>query len=466
MNEQLWQRSALELGVLIGARDVSSREVVQAHLDRIGEVNDTVNAVTVVLADEALAAADRADAEVAAGNRRGPLHGVPFTIKENIDHVGSATTQGLPAMADAVPPLDAPTVERMLAAGAVPLARTNLPEMGLRITTDNPLRGATANPWAHGLTAGGSSGGEAVAIAVGMSPMGIGNDLGGSLRNPAYCCGITSIKATVGRVPEAHSLPPEDASIAFQLMTSEGPMARRVADVRAGLEVMAGWHPRDPRSVDAPLVGPEPAVRTVALVPEVPGVAVDATIADAVRRAGQALADAGWQVVEVVPPEVELVTELWAALLSADVSFMRPLLEPLMSPDAMRLLDAFEAMNQDAPAHPLVTAERARVQRAWSAFLIEHPLIVGPTWCLPPFEEGADVAEPIDPAVTIDRLRFITPGNLLGIPSVPVPTGLVDGLPTGVQVYAERWREDLCLDGAATIEAALGTLTPIDPVGG
>ena len=190
MADELWRRGAGELAALIRDKQVSSVEVVQAHLDRIEAVNGPVNAVTVTLADEALAAARDADSRPPSG----PLHGVPFTIKENLDVVGSATTNGVPAFVDALPPLDAPVVERMKAAGAIPLARTNLPEMALRIATDNPLRGRTCNPWDLTRCSGGSSGGEGAALATGMTPIGLGNDIGGSLRNPAFCNGIASIK--------------------------------------------------------------------------------------------------------------------------------------------------------------------------------------------------------------------------------------------------------------------------------
>lgn len=174
MSQPLWSQSATTLARMIREREVSSREVVEAHLERIEAVNSQVNAVTVVLAESALAAADAADRTAP----RGAFHGVPFSIKENIDCVGSATTQGLPALKDAIPSVDGPTVERMKAAGAIPLARTNLPEMGLRIDTENPLRGRTYNPWNPAVAVGGSSGGEGAALATGMSPLGLGNDIG------------------------------------------------------------------------------------------------------------------------------------------------------------------------------------------------------------------------------------------------------------------------------------------------
>jgi amidase len=252
----LWRRSANELAALIARKDVSSREVVEAHLARIATVNPKLNAVVKVLAEEARMGADEADRKVAAKDALGPLHGVPFTIKENIDLAGAATTWGLPAFARAVVPLDAPVVERMRAAGAVPIGRTNLPDMGLRVHTHSSLHGVTRNPWNAGRTASGSSGGEAVALATGMSPVGLGNDLGGSLRNPASACGIASIRPSQGRVPDAGVIPAADRPLAVQMMQVNGPMARTVADVRLALEVISGAHPRDPWSLDPPAERP------------------------------------------------------------------------------------------------------------------------------------------------------------------------------------------------------------------
>ena len=273
---EIWQLPAAELAQRIARRQLSSAEVVDAHLARIDAVNPALNAVVRVLADEARAAAVKADQRLASGETIGPLHGVPFTVKENIDMAGLPTTWGVPALAEAVVPVDAPVVERMRAAGAIPIARTNLPDMALRVHTDSSLHGLTRNPWHPGRTAGGSSGGEAAALASGMSPIGLGNDIGGSLRNPANACGIASIRPSAGRVPDAGYVPAEDRLLAVQLMNVQGPMARRVADVRLGLRVLMGAHPRDPWSIDAPFEGPALArpVR-VAVLAEPPGGSTD-----------------------------------------------------------------------------------------------------------------------------------------------------------------------------------------------
>lgn len=464
VSTELWRLPAHRLASLIAQREVSSREVVQAHLERIAAVNPQVNAITLALGESALAAADAADRN-ARNTGNGPLHGVPFSIKENLDLVGTATTNGVPAFAHAMPTSDSPVVARMKAAGAIPLARTNLPEMGLRLSTNNPLRGRTLNPWNPALTSGGSSGGCAVALATGMSPFSLGNDIGGSLRNPAYCCGIAALKPTQGRIPHAGSLPPQDGGMAVQLMLVEGPMARSVADLRLGLSILAGADRRDPISVDVPLQG-APAPARAALVTRFWGKPLPAATLAAIRAAGKALAEAGWEVEEVEPPELERVQELWGRVLSVDFTQTLPQIRGLITPELHANLDQVCRHFDPATMPNLVLhAERSRLMRAWSGFFAQWPLAVGPTWGELPWPVDAD----IDPVHGLELLlstwRFISPGNVLGIPSVALPTGVADGLPTGVQIYADRWREDLCLNAAEIIEATLPGPAPIDPRG-
>ncbi len=461
MSEELWNQSATKLAEMIRKGEVSSVEVVESHLRRIEAVNPSVNAITTVLTDSALESAKKADANPGTG----PLHGVPFTVKENIDCVGSATTQGVAAFAEAMPPRDAPVVERMKAAGAIPIARTNLPEFGLRISTDNPLRGRTLNPWDPTRVAGGSSGGEGSALASGMSPIGLGNDIGGSVRNPAYCCGVIGLKPTTGRIPHASSLPPEGAGLSSQLMLVQGPIVRHVEDARLGLEVLSGRDVRDPISVDAPLHGPVPTNKKVALVTEVPGVELPDSAVTAIRSAGTILKGRGWQVEEVNPPELERVTEVWGQILAMDICVTSELIGPLMSPSGLGMLRELVAKYRpEELLIPTVHAERDRLSRLWSRFFVDYPIVLGPSWTDIPFLHDEDIQPGSGVDMTIDRIRFITPANVLGIPALALPMGLSNGLPTGVQVYADRWREDLCLLGAEMIEAEVGQICPIDPI--
>ncbi|MFM9083238.1 MAG: amidase family protein, partial [Actinomycetota bacterium] len=291
---EIWTLSALEIAAEIADRKVTSREVVEAHLARIEAVNPQVNAIVRVLADDARRMADEADKVVASGAELGALHGVPFTIKDNIDVAGQPTTNGLPIFAEAIAPQSAPVVERMLAAGAIPIGRTNLPDMGLRIHTDSTLYGRTKNPWRSERTAGGSSGGEAAALATGMSPIGLGNDIGGSLRNPAHACGVASIKPSRGVIPDTQTYPTPDRSLSSQVMLNQGVMARRIADVRAGFDIVAGPDPRDPVSLPVTLTGLGRGERlTIAGMPDPPGGSTHPGVSAAVRKAADVLADEG-----------------------------------------------------------------------------------------------------------------------------------------------------------------------------
>jgi amidase len=464
---ELWQLGALELAGKIAGKEVSSREVVEAHLARVEQVNGSLNAVVRLLSDEALLAADHADAAVAAGGPLGRLHGVPCTVKENIDVAGTPTTDGVPMLAESIAATDSPTVERMRAAGAIPFARTNLPDFGLRVHTDSSLHGLTRNPWNSNVTAGGSSGGEGSAISSGMSPIGLGNDIGGSLRNPAHCCGIASIKPTTGVVPMASINPPEDKLLSSQLMLVEGPMARHVADVRAGLEILAGQHWRDPRSVTAVLADSEPGERlTIAVLADPPGGKTDAGIEASIRSVGDRLSDAGHNVVEITPPEYERVIELWMEILIADLRAQRDLLALVMGADGQTIISDFDSRvpPTEFPSALTLHADRYRIMRLWSAFFVDHPILLSPTWAQPAFSHGADIDPTGSGIDLVDTIRPVTHANVLGIPSVVTPAGVSDGLPVGVQVMGDRFNDLRCLTVAAEIESFVGVLTPIDPV--
>lgn len=466
MTNELWRQNALELADLIRRREVSSREVIDAHLARIDAVNPSVNAVVRVLTDSARAAADAADAALAGGDDVGPLHGVPLTVKENIDVVGSPTTNGVHAFADASPTRDSPVVERMRAAGAIPIGRTNLPDFGLRIHTDSALHGRTLNPWDPTRTAGGSSGGEAAALATGMSPLGLGNDLGGSLRNPAHCCGIASIKPSAGVVADAVELPVEDSLLSFQVMAVQGVMARRIADVRAGFTVVAQPHVRDPLSVPARLTDLDPGQRLrIAVTPQPPGGSTHPDIASAVRRAADALSDAGHDVVEATPPDVEMAIDFWTRMLNVDLRVQKPLLDMLMGEGGKAFLDhattAFDEV--ELASWATLQAERFGLSRRWAQWFEDHPVVVWPVWTQPAFEHDADIASASGALATLELMRTVLPANLMGLPAVAVPAGTSGTVPVGVQVMGARFTDLRCLAVAEQIETALGIDTPIDP---
>jgi amidase len=462
----VWKLGASELAASIRAKRVSVHEVVEAHLRRIEAANPLLNAVTVVLADRALGEARVADDAIARGDALGPLHGVPMTVKENIDLAGSPTTMGVTALAGDVPPVDAPHIAQLRAAGAIVIGRTNTPEFGMRWHTDNDLRGATRNPWDAGRTPGGSSGGDAAALAAGLVPLGMGNDYAGSIRWPSQCCGTTGLRTSFGRVPRARTLPgAPQPPLTVQLFAVHGPMARHVRDLRLALESMSGYDPRDPWNVAAPLRGPEPRppIR-VALTVDPGGLGVDEGVAEAVRQAARALADEGYAVEEVEPPQVVRAAQLYVQLLltpSSPVPTQAGLISAGMARFGELNREAFLRYTTDASPDPF--AERFAVALAWSEFHAEYPLVLGPVATMPAFPVGSDVRGADWSLQWLHAIRLIVTVNLLGLPSVAVPVGVADGLPQGVQVIASRFREDLCLDAAEAIERRLGTITPIDP---
>lgn len=465
--DELWARSAGELARLVASRAVTSAEVVESHLGRIEKVNPGLNAVVRVLTDEVRAGAAEADRAVAEGRPLGPLHGVPVTVKENVDVAGLPTTDGVSAFAGNVAPVDAPVVERLRAAGALVLGRTNVPDFALRVHTDSSLHGLTRNPWSPDVTAGGSSGGEASALASGMSPLGIGNDIGGSLRNPAHACGIASIKPSTGRVPDARSVEPLDGTLTAQLMNVNGVMARCVADVRLGLSVVAGQHRRDPGSLPIDLEPPRlPGPVRVALLPEPPGGDTDAGVAGVVRATGDVLQAAGYEVEEVVPPRYEEAIDTWNRWLMADVAVLRPMIEPIMGADGLRFLDLVEPLYPESTAADLVMTFvlRRTIAREWAEFLHQHPLVVSPVWTQPAFPHGFDIASAEQAAATMRLFRSVLHANLLGLPAAVVPGGTASGMPVGVQVIGDRFQEMLCLEAAEAVERQVGVLTPVDPL--
>ncbi len=471
MTTELWRRGAADLAEGIRTKQFSSREVVQAHLDRIAAVNRQVNAVTVVLGDSALEAADAADRAVAMGLSLGPLHGVPFTVKDNIEMVGTACTQGVAALKDALPPVDAPQIAQLKAAGAIPIGRTNLPNFGLGWDTANSWRGATRNPWDPTRTPGGSCGGEAAAIATGMSPLGVGNDSGGSLRWPAQCCGIAGLRPTLGRVPAHAALARAESSFGLQLFLAQGPLARHIRDLRLALASMSSMDVRDPWWVPTPLTGqgsPQPRSRA-AMVIDPLGIGVDADVAAGIRSAADALTSAGYAVEEIELPDVAETRRLWQYLLGAEMRILwAPAIRPLMDADARRSLDQYlaEVPEPDLPGYMNALATRNQHARRWNERFTRYDIVLGPVSTLQPFKVGFDSASGANALQVEAALGLTLTCNRLGLPAVAVPVGVAHGLPQAVQIIGARFEEWTCLDAAESIEAALGTVTPIDPIPG
>jgi amidase len=458
-----WRLPARELRDLAAAGEVTVAAIVESCLERTAAVNGAVNAVVDTMAASARADAARLDEQRARGVPCGPLHGVPLTVKAEFDVAHSASTAGVVAYRDRVPDLDSPAVARLRGAGGVILGRTNEPDEGMRMHTECDLYGATLNPWDDAVTPGGSSGGDAVAVATGMVALGLGSDMGGSSRIPAYCCGVAGLKPSLGRVPRYGAS--EGVGIAEQMTCVAGPLARTVADLRLALRVLEGTDPRDPDAVPTPALA-EPPLRglRVAVAPPPPGEVWPPAVATALGAAAAALEAAGCTVAEVAPPRVEGVHETFLRLILADgVADL---------PDDTRYsagVRAFFGFVRDSrPAYTpeslgLALAERFALAVEWGEFLSEYSLLVAPVWTCPPWPVGYDVSGRDEAMDVFWHDRFALCANLLGLPAVAVPTGVLDGLPTGVQVLGARFADDLCLSAAGEIERAADSITPLDP---
>lgn len=466
--DELWRWSATDLARAIRTRRISSREALESCLARTRAVNPSLNAIVHLLEDEARAAADEADRAVARGEALGALHGVPLTVKVNVDQRGCATTNGLVSMADHRATDDSPVVANLRRAGAVIFGRTNTPAFSMRWFTENDLHGRTLNPWDRDRTPGGSSGGASAAVAAGMGPIAHGNDLAGSVRFPAYCTGVYGLRPSFGRVPAWLPSAREERPPSTQLMSVQGPLARTVADVRLALQAMAARDVRDPWWVPAPLDGPAPArpIR-VALSTTVPGVDVHPAVVAAVEQAGAWLAEAGYAVERVEPPRMAEAITLWTTLAAAEIrETMADTIERLGDAGIRRSITGLLASGgaPDLATYVRALASRTGIVRDWQVFLERYPLVLQPVAPEPAYPQGLDVGSDAEMA-RVNRgqgTQFLVP--VLGLPSLSAPLGQAEGVPLGVQLTAARFREDLVLDAAEVLESRSPSPTPIDPV--
>ncbi|WEH33473.1 amidase [Streptomyces sp. AM 4-1-1] len=471
MPDDLWRMSAVEQAEAVRDADVSAVELVDSHLDRIAEVNPRVNAVTQLLAERAREAAAFVDARRAAGEPLGPLAGVPFTVKESTPVEGVPTTFGVKRFRTLVASADAPPVARLRAAGAVPIGHSNIPTLILAgMHTRSELFGDTVNPWDRAVTPGGSSGGDAVAVATGMAAFGLGNDSGGSVRIPAQFCGVAGLKPSTGRFPADHrALGPDDPGPASQMLVTDGPLARTVRDLRLTYEVLAGTDPRDPRAVPVPAYGaPLPRPVKVAVVANPGGHGVHLTVRRAVGTAADALRDAGYDVCEVPDvPRLDEALEVYGRIVVTEFAPTWPAVRTLLGEGGDRYIAM--TMERTPPAtvdeFMKLMGSWLGIRRSWAEFLHEYPLLLGPSFTEPPVEPGLESRDRAGLERVASGMRLCTATSFVGVPAIAVPTGVVDGLPCGVQVVGRAFREDLCLDAAQAIEDRLGVLTPMNPVG-
>lgn len=461
----LWRLSATELAARIRRREVSATEAARSALGRLEAVNPRINAVIAEMPDQALAAAAAVDAALARGEDPGPMAGVPVTVKVNVDQAGFATTNGLRIQKDLVAGQDNPVVANLKRAGAVIVGRTNTPAFSLRWFTRNGLHGHTRNPRDPSITPGGSSGGAAAACTAGIGAVAHGTDIGGSVRYPAYACGIQGLRPTIGRIPAWNPSGPERA-IGAQLMAVSGPLARSIADLRLALAAMSQPDARDPWWTPAPLEGP-PAPKRAALCIAPEGMPTAPEVAAALQDAAQRLRAAGWTVEELdtLPPLAE-PAQLQAMLWLAETR--RGLNAAIAREDDPDANAVYAYMERLCPVPDLfgfqdALTKRATLLRQWTLFLERFPVVLMPVSGALPFRDNSDV-ESFEGFQRIMAAQLPQVGlPLLSLPGLTVSTGLVGTVPVGVQLVGGRYREDLLLAAGEAIEAGGTPPAPIDP---
>ena len=463
----LWRLPAAELAALIRSKKVSAKEAAFAALTRLDAVNPSINAVVDHRPEEVLAQAGAVDAAIARHEDVGALAGVPVTVKANVDQQGFATTNGLKLQRDVIAHTNSPVVDNLRKAGAVILGRTNCPAFSYRWFTTNLIHGDTKNPRDPGITPGGSSGGAGAAVAAGIGHIAHGTDIAGSIRYPAYACGVHGLRPTLGRVAAFNASLPE-RSIGPQIAAVSGPLARTIGDLRIALAAMSAPDMRDPWWVPAPLEGPAmPKRAAVCLAPDglEPVAEVKAAVADAAKR----LERAGWVVEEITatPPlreAADLQTKLW---IGDGYEAQLDAAEREGDPGALACLRGNRAkvFPFDVSTLSRVLTRRATLAREWLLFLETYSVVLMPVSGELPFPDGLDLRDDASFARVWRAQLTQIAIPFMGLPALTVSTGLVGRLPVGVQVVSGRFREDLCLLAGEAIEAGGTPSAPVDPAG-
>ena len=433
-----------------------------ATVDRMRAVNGHLNAVVDDLGDEAIAHARDLDVVLKTSGPVGPLHGVPVTIKENIDQKGRATPNGVKAFADVIAPDDAPIVRNLTRDGAIVIGRTNTPEFSFRATTTNDLHGRTFNPWNDWASSGGSSGGASAAVMSGMGPIAHGNDIGGSLRFPSAATGAVTVKPGLGRTPAYNPSQKAERGMLAQLMSVQGLICREVRDVRLSMRSAIAYDPHDPWQVPTPFEGPaiEGPVK-VGFTANTYQFEAHPAILQALETARECLVDAGYDVVEIETPDISEIGETGYRALMGEMSvLMLPDIRKHGSVEINRMFDEYFELFPPFEEDELLRqmARRAHFIRQWNLLLERYPLVLAPFLPVPTYSwnRDADGKDGIMEVLGCGIWSFAM--NYMGLPAGIVSPRLHDGMPVAVQMVGRRFREDMILDALEAVEARVGVM--------
>lgn len=461
MTRPLWQASAAGIAASVAAGRISCTDVVGAAVERMRAVNGNLNAIVMDLSEQAIRAADVADKRLADGMAPGPLQGVPVTIKVNVDQRGWATTNGITAFKDMIAPGDAPVVKSLQDAGAIVIGRTNTPEFSFRATTDNPLHGRTKSPWNDWVTSGGSSGGASSAVMSGMGAIAHGNDIGGSLRFPSWATGATTVKPGLGRLPAYNPSAPLERGMLSQVMSVQGAICRTVADLRLAMRTLIGHDPDDPWQAPIPFDGPPGVARKVAFTRNTFEFEMHPAVNQALENAAAALSDAGYDVVETEPPMLrETARDANRCLFGETIEMLGPDIEAYGSDTIKAIFANYAKVFDPFRGKDLLLgmARRSKYVRAWRNFLQDWPLVLTPFMPTLPFKWDRDTEGEAGVREVLEAAIYSYSMNYLGLPAGNIAAHFHDGLPVGVQIVGQRFREDLILDACEVVEARTGVM--------
>jgi len=458
--KELWKWGAVKIAKAVINKKITAEEVIISNIKRRKAINPLLNAVVIEMDQQALKKAKNLDEKIKNGKKVGFLAGVPITIKENVDVKNQSTTNGMKSFLSVVAKKNSPVVENLLNQDAIIIGRTNTPEISYRWFTDNPLRGLTYNPWSRNLTPGGSSGGAASSVAMGIGAIAHGNDVGGSIRYPAYACGITGIKPSLGRVPAFNPSAPKERSIGLQLMSVQGPHARTIGDLEIALKAMSLDGKNDPwwiKNIEEKTLNRN---ITIAFNKWAGGKVCNKRVLNAIDLTANIFRENGFKVVNKTPPSIADAAECWRIIFGFEAKVsMLPLVKKIGSKAIINVVSGFvdQGNNPKIEDYFNALAKRNKIIRIWNEFMEKYPVIISPVSASLPYQQNEDQKSKKRLSEIIQEQSPLYVTNLLGLPSLAVPTEVVNDTPVGIQITTSRFQESLAIKMGKIVEKNVGT---------